>query len=393
MAATAGPDIVDNGLVLALDAADQNSFRGEATTNYYTTPETLTSGRTGTSSGGNYTDFTTGGPNNGRFTRWVRDTALSRNNDWDWEINYSNTGLSVGQTLNVSFYARCPNGTLSSIVLRNPDAQGGTFNLDTTWRRFNVNLTYGGDYTSTPFFRFNRGHSAAYVNGATYDLANIQIETKSYATTFTTGTRGTTVATGGGWADLTMTGNNGELINGVRESSDNLGSLSFDGTNDRVECAHNSTLNITSSITMESWIYPTAYKTTGGGGGMIITKLSYYMELAGSGVVRLYFYGLSSEGYHNGTVNVPLNTWSHIVGVRDQINNLVRIYVNGSLDREISSITGNISSNTTAVTIGSYSGSSYEYTGRIANTKIYNRALTATEVQKNFNETRSRFGI
>jgi hypothetical protein len=144
---------------------------------------------------------------------------------------------------------------------------------------------------------------------------------------------------------------------------------------------------------MESWIYPTAYKTTGGGGGMIITKLSYYMELAGSGVVRLYFYGLSSEGYHNGTVNVPLNTWSHIVGVRDQINNLVRIYVNGSLDREISSITGNISSNTTAVTIGSYSGSSYEYTGRIANTKIYNRALTATEVQKNFNETRSRFGI
>jgi hypothetical protein len=172
----------------------------EARINYYTTSETLTNGRTGTSSGGNYTDFLSGGPQGGRFTRWARDTALSRTADWDWQIDYSNTGLSVGQTLNVSFYARCPNGTLASIALRNPDGQGSIFNLDTTWRRFDINLTYGGDYTTTPFFRFNRGHSPAYVNGATYDLAMIQIETSNYPTSYipTTGstvTRTTDIAT------------------------------------------------------------------------------------------------------------------------------------------------------------------------------------------------------
>ena len=142
---------------------------------------------------------------------------------------------------------------------------------------------------------------------------------------------------------------------------------------------------------MESWIYPTAYKTTGGGGGMIITKLSYYLELAGSGVIRVYFYDLSSPGYHNGTVNVPLNSWSHVVGIRDLQNNSIKMYVNGILDREITSITGNIRSNSTPVTIGSYSGSSYEYTGRIANTKIYNRALTAAEIQQNYNALKGRF--
>ena len=32
MAGSAGPDLVQNGLVLALDAADKNSYRGTGTT-------------------------------------------------------------------------------------------------------------------------------------------------------------------------------------------------------------------------------------------------------------------------------------------------------------------------------------------------------------------------
>ena len=202
--------------------------------------------------------------------------------------------------------------------------------------------------------------------------------------------------TGSTWTDLSNLNNNnntGTLVNGVGYNSANGGSLVFDGADDRVECANSSTLNITTSITMESWIYPTAYKTSGGGGGMIITKLSYYMELAGNGLMRLYFYDLNSPGYHSGTIFIPLNTWSHVVGIRDLPNNSIRMYVNGVLDREITSITGNIRTNSTAVTIGSYGGPSYEYTGRIATAKIYDRALTTSEVQQNFNVTRRRFGI
>ena len=196
-----------------------------------------------------------------------------------------------------------------------------------------------------------------------------------------------------GLSDFSGRGNFGTTANSPTYSSANGGSLSFDGANDWVNVSNSSSLDITQSVTMESWVYPTAYKTSGGGGGMIITKLTYYMELAGSGVIRLYFYDVSSPGYHNGNINIPLNTWSHVVGIRDFQNNSILIYVNGSLDRQISSITGNIRSSNTPVTLGSYSGPSYEYTGRISNAKIYNRALTAAEVSQNFNATRGRFGI
>jgi hypothetical protein len=33
------------------------------------------------------------------------------------------------------------------------------------------------------------------------------------------------------------------------------------------------------------------------------------------------------------------------------------------------------------------------YAGRISNTLIYNRTLTATEVLRNYNATRTRFGV
>jgi len=35
----------------------------------------------------------------------------------------------------------------------------------------------------------------------------------------------------------------------------------------------------------------------------------------------------------------------------------------------------------------------YYFKGKISVVKIYNRALSAAEVQQNFNATRSRFGI
>ena len=41
MGANAGPDIVSDGLVLALDAADNNSFRGEPTENLFPNPQFL----------------------------------------------------------------------------------------------------------------------------------------------------------------------------------------------------------------------------------------------------------------------------------------------------------------------------------------------------------------
>lgn len=198
-----------------------------------------------------------------------------------------------------------------------------------------------------------------------------------------------------GLSDLSGKNNFATSVNGPSYNSSNGGSIVFDGTDDRINLPFSSVFDISSSMTMEGFIYPTAYKVGGGGGGMIITKVaSYYSELQSDGKIRAYFYGLSSPGYHTSNGTVPLNTWTHFAIIRDANASTIVFYLNGLLDRIISSITGNITvQQTYYLTLGSYVGSGYEYTGRISNAKIYNRALTAAEIQQNFNATRSRFGI
>jgi hypothetical protein len=185
------------------------------------------------------------------------------------------------------------------------------------------------------------------------------------------------------------------LINGVGFTSSNSGSFTFDGTNDWIIVPYNSDLDISGSMTIESFIYPTSYRVGGGGGSFIVCKpASYYLELAGNGKVRVYFYLLSSEGYHESIGTVLLNIWSYIAVVRDKLNSSINIYINGILDRTLSSITGDIRiQQTYQVMLGSFVGDSYQLTGRIGNTKIYNRPLSATEIQQNFNAMRERYNI
>ena len=189
-----------------------------------------------------------------------------------------------------------------------------------------------------------------------------------------------------------VNGITGTLTNGVAYNSNIGGYFSFDGVDDRISYPLTSILDISQSITTECYIRPTNYPS-GGGGGMIITKVSsYYLEFASNGKLRVYFFGLSSPGYHESTSSIPLNIWSHIVVVRDYANNSISIYINGVLDRILTSITGTILvQQSWTLGIGGYSGSGYLYTGHIAYGRIYNRALTAAEVSQLYNATKDRF--
>jgi hypothetical protein len=42
--------------------------------------------------------------------------------------------------------------------------------------------------------------------------------------------------------------------------------------------------------------------------------------------------------------------------------------------------------------MGEYGGGSYRYNGEIASVRVYNRALTAEEVLRNFNAQKQRYG-
>ena len=197
------------------------------------------------------------------------------------------------------------------------------------------------------------------------------------------------------WTDLSGGGNTGTLTNGPTYSSANGGSFVFDGSNDGVQLAGtNLSLN---QMTISSWNYSSNFnqngfmfeKTTN---GSVNTQYSLFYN----GANNLYYrtYGLSTTDLvlSSTTSYVINNQWNNVVATWDGTNK--RIYVNGVLRATSATLTGTVTQNTTgAAFIGIYGGGGYPFNGRIAQTQIYNRALSAAEIQQNFNATRSRFSI
>ena len=199
--------------------------------------------------------------------------------------------------------------------------------------------------------------------------------------------------TGTTWTDLTGRGNNGTLVNmdGTNLNSANGGSLTFDGTNEYVSCGNPSSLNFgTENFTISFTVYTTAYGFQGGsyvgkGNG---TSIGFDFRDYG-----FFLYGTSGLiAYSN--FGATLNVWEQYSIAYDSSSS-VKIYKNGVLS-SILSITNVSSINTTEpfrIGLSVAGGPTRYFNGRISSVLAYNRALTAAEIQQNFNATRSRYGI
>ena len=197
--------------------------------------------------------------------------------------------------------------------------------------------------------------------------------------------------TGTTWTDRSGNGNSGTLVNGVGYNSGNLGSLVFDGTNDYVSFTSNPSL--TNQITVDVWVNLTA--TTPNGNGWILGREgSYRLTYASSSfqwVCATVNNGWYTEGTPVGANLTTTNSIINVVGTYDGSNN--RIYVNGILISTGSAISGNILTTGNYYLVRSDAGNIDYGKLNMYSHKIYNRALTAAEIQQNFIATRSRFSI
>jgi hypothetical protein len=183
---------------------------------------------------------------------------------------------------------------------------------------------------------------------------------------------------------------------GPTYSSDNGGYFSFDGSNDYVSLSR----IIQDDFTISCWFKTTqSYQTS--------TQVQWYR---GAGLVDAEVSGITNDfgmslqagkvdfgvGNPDTTIQSTLtyndDIWHCAVGTRNKTNGSINLYVDGSF---ITSGTGNTNSLTGATTIriGSIQTNIQFFNGNIAQVSMYNRALTASEIQQNFNALRGRFGI
>ena len=197
------------------------------------------------------------------------------------------------------------------------------------------------------------------------------------------------------WTDLSGNGNTGTLTNGPTYSSTNGGSLVFDGSNDYVSSPASSSLGKSINYTTSAWVkysdvgytsWMTIFDSVdyGVGGG-------YMMWLSSDSPATGKLLSSYDNGWQYGTVRIPPNIWANVCISKN--NNALSFYVNGLFD-VTRTYNFNGSTSSTAVDIGfSNRNPSYPFNGNIPQASIYNRALTAAEVQQNFNALRGRYGI
>ena len=205
------------------------------------------------------------------------------------------------------------------------------------------------------------------------DAGNI----KSYPTTGTT------------WFDKSGNANNGTLTNGPTFNTGSLGSIVFDGIDDIVSLSSLQSFNDINPHTYNAWVNMTNFDgydwvLNNGSSGPTGTSLIIY-----NGKIGFFYRGGGAVEQSNTLMN--LNTWYNIC-VTYLGNTIVLMYLNGVLDAT-KNTGATWGSGNTNPRLGSWYNGSYPFGGKISNIQVYNRALSASEVQQNFNATRARFGI
>lgn len=125
---------------------------------------------------------------------------------------------------------------------------------------------------------------------------------------------------------------------------------------------------------------------------------------AGAGSTRgiSLFYSNATNGFRviitaNSEITIvgtalAASTWNHVVVTRDA--SLVKMYVNGTFYAQIAAPAGSVDESGVSynLSVGT-DASNQRLNGQLANPRIYNRALTAAEVLRNYNADKAKFGL
>lgn len=206
--------------------------------------------------------------------------------------------------------------------------------------------------------------------------------------------------TGNTWYDLSGNGNNGTLVNGIGYTNANGGALSFDGVNDYVSFANNTLELGTGDFTIDLFAYigdsTYAWQRLFGKKGIGGAEQGYSVYWGGANQKLMWSTANGSAGHEYWTNDtIAINTWHHIVMVRDSSDARIGYYYVDGQREDIPTVPAidDVTKSAAVPYAGSLGGTSLQFKGSISNIHVYNRALNSNEIQQNFSALRGRYGI
>ncbi len=334
------------------------------------------------------------------YTYYVRcaDTAANVNTT-DFVITFSVATPTADTTPPVRSNGQ-PTGTLPAGT--STTTMGLTTGEAATCR---YGLTAGTSYaamTNTFATTGGTGHAtpiSGLVNGTAYtyyircvDLAG-NANTTDFTITFTVATSGPSglvaaygfeETTGLQVNDASGGGRNGTIAGATRTAAGRFGrALSFDGINDLVTVPDSNALDLTNGMTLEAWVNP---RTLSGWRSLILKERQQLLAYA--------MYANTDTGVPSGEVSTPsnrdvrataplaLNIWTHVAVTYNA--SILRLYVNGS-QVNTRAVSGPIVTSSNPLRLGGNTVWGEYFDGVLDEVRVYNRALSAAEIQADMN--------
>jgi hypothetical protein len=225
----------------------------------------------------------------------------------------------------------------------------------------------------------------------TYEFYSPQLEVGSFATPFVNGTRSTTQSI------VDLTNNNTVTANALTYNSN--GTFGFNGNSNYITSSLFSLSTTDPIVSINQWIRRTSNFTGAGywglGGGSSNNGINGYTSVQNK--IGWDLWGQTT--FHTGQ-DYPLNQWVNVCWVKTGTTfttSTLKIYING-VEFPLTTTVRNNSSTVnlrSSLTIGRLADNTNAYyaPGDIGVTQVFSKALSAAEVQQNFNALRGRYGL
>ena len=194
--------------------------------------------------------------------------------------------------------------------------------------------------------------------------------------------------------DTSGNSNKGTLVNSPAWVTGKVGkALEFNGTNKYVSINNTSSLNIKNAITLEALVKTDVITQDGGPTRRVIDKGVYLLAASDKSYIKIYIGGVGKSVEKAWTV-IDIGKWHHIVGTYDSAGgtNNLKLYQDGILVAQ-TTVTGNIDTNTSILNIGRQGITTGRFDGMIDEVRVYNRALSSSEVSSRYTKFLLNYGV